>query len=476
MKIAALLLPILTLSTLIPCALGQEITWSSKNCSACSSVSIPSYYTDGSGLFTENASMDNDGSLAGISLGENFLIAAVGFANFTKKPIEVNPTQAVTLDAGGESLSPLPNVPAEIPKGTREWKKHFKNDEALKVKSGKVAAGFLFFPMPHDASRVTIVVTIGTDKFRFPFKQDQTFRAKFLDPDAPPGGFESATQPIPASSCVRNISFAVIEGGAVISRIPNFAEKWLRKNAKNFSKLCFSQAPISGSANYLFVFSTSREALSGIDPVVRQSTSVNTEPVSGSGTVTDSSGSMWDYTYSGTETTTTTTTSSEDVPYTVNSNTLYLYAYDQNGRLVSRRWRTVSTREGGNPYNSLGYNLGAALGSIHFKERLLKDVLKDVQLSQLPTPLTMSPSTSIVQSQASVSNVPTAVTPQGTVSCSSAFLYDKEIYTGERKILEVLETGAHVSIEAETGTTIEYRVRTQNGNEGYVERECISSQ
>ncbi len=102
-------------------------------------------------------------------------------------------------------------------------------------------------------------------------------------------------------------------------------------------------------------------------------------PVSGSGTVTDNYGGMWSYTYNGTVTTTTTTTEHLNVPYIDRSNTLYVYSYDQQGMLRSHRWRTITTRSGGDAYNTLGYNLGSALSSIHMRERLLKDAVLDVQ-------------------------------------------------------------------------------------------------
>jgi len=111
--------------------------------------------------------------------------------------------------------------------------------------------------------------------------------------------------------------------------------------------LCFSQVPDPQATNYLLVFSTSQSAFNGIYPTVRTNTSTNTSttPVSGSGTVTDNYGGMWNYTYDGTATTTTTTTTTthENLPYTDTSNTLYLNSYDQQGRMISQRWRTIST-------------------------------------------------------------------------------------------------------------------------------------
>lgn len=180
------------------------------------------------------------------------------------------------------------------------------------------------------------------------------------------------------SSCQKSVAFAVFEGGQASPRVPVFTEKWVAKNQKKFPDFCFSQEPAGGPKNYLLVFAISRSVFNGIYPTVRTSTNTDTTPVSGTGTVTDNYGGMWTYTYTGTETTTTTTRTPVNLPYTDTSNTLYLLAYRWNGTLSSYRWRTITTRQGGDGANTLGYNLGAALGAIHLKQRLLADVLKDV--------------------------------------------------------------------------------------------------
>lgn len=182
----------------------------------------------------------------------------------------------------------------------------------------------------------------------------------------------------PSGGCAKNISFAVAEGGQIVPRVPKFTQKWIEKNQRKYTGLCFSQAPNPQSFNYLLVFSTSQSSFNGIFPTVVTSTNTNASPVSGSGTITSSSGSMWNYTYQGTETTTTTTTTQENLPYTDTTSTLYANAYGQNGSLISRRWRSITTRQGGEGANTLGYNLGAALAAIHIKERLLKDSVEDV--------------------------------------------------------------------------------------------------
>jgi hypothetical protein len=181
------------------------------------------------------------------------------------------------------------------------------------------------------------------------------------------------------ATCSKTISFAYAESGQPIrTMVPHFVQKWIKKNQGKHPSVCFSQTPAQGTPNYLFVFSTSSSAYSGFYPTVR--TSTNTSPVSGSGMVTDSYGSTWQYSYSGTVTTT--TTEHYNAAYTDTTETLYLYAYGQNGTPVSQRWRGRTVRAGGDGWNTLGYNLGSWIATAHFPEKLLADVVKDVESLQ----------------------------------------------------------------------------------------------
>lgn len=180
------------------------------------------------------------------------------------------------------------------------------------------------------------------------------------------------------SLCKKNISLAFASGGRMDLLVPDFARKWISKNSRKYDGVCFSQTPVAGAENYLLVFSTTESAFDGIYPKLRTNTSTSTTPVSGSGTVTDSYGGMWNYTYDGTVTTTTTTTVQENLPYRDTSDTLYLHSYNQNGSLISERWRTVTSRQGGDGMDTLGYNLGSSLSAIHFKDHLLKAAVADV--------------------------------------------------------------------------------------------------
>lgn len=174
------------------------------------------------------------------------------------------------------------------------------------------------------------------------------------------------------------ISFAIADQGGVHQGVMAWTRNWVNKNANKFPGVLFQDCPVQGAKNYLIVFSASANVLSGFDPVVRTTTSTNTSPVSGSGTLSDSYGSEWEFTFSGYVTTTTTTTTRENVPYTVQSNTLYASAYEEHGSMISRRWHVFNTKQGGDPADSIGYNLASTLFAVNARGRLLNAVVKDI--------------------------------------------------------------------------------------------------
>lgn len=179
-------------------------------------------------------------------------------------------------------------------------------------------------------------------------------------------------------TCTTSIAFAIAQGGSVAPLVPDFAAKWAKNNQKKYPQVCFSQSPVPNAQNYVIVFSTAQDSLSGFQPVVRTSTSTSTSPVQGSGTIMSNTGSMWQYSYNGTITTTTTTTTTQDVPYSLRESTLYLTVYNSYGTMVQQRWASDSRQLGGDPYQALGHNLGMALRNIHIKERLLKAAVENL--------------------------------------------------------------------------------------------------
>ena len=69
------------------------------------------------------------------------------------------------------------------------------------------------------------------------------------------------------------------------------------------------------------------------------------------------------------------------MPYTINSNTLYLTAYNEQGQVIGQRWHRLTPRRraaAGIPIQGLGYNLGNALGAIKSKGHLLQNTINDL--------------------------------------------------------------------------------------------------
>jgi hypothetical protein len=182
-----------------------------------------------------------------------------------------------------------------------------------------------------------------------------------------------------ATLTLKSVSFAWADSEGVHLGSPKWADDWVRKNAKHFATVRFSQAPISGMESYLVVFSASTDVLKGFQPVTSIESSTSTADVSGHGTATDSYGSTWFYTFKGTATTTTTTMTQKEVPYTIESHTLHASVYGGPGNLlISHHSETVGRQQGGDPESALGYNLGDLAHRILLKTRLLDAVMNDV--------------------------------------------------------------------------------------------------
>lgn len=301
----------------------------------------------------------------------------------------------VVSSPGFETLTPSPPTAyAKIlkPEAMQEQEAYLANP-SQPVDLGPKASDFIWVlfdrpkTRPDNFRELRFRLTIDDTEYIFPdhFGSTETSPLQTAPPEPKA---QSTTSPcassspesVSASAETMVVSFAIADqSGSVHPGMPGWASNWVRKNAKKYPNVLFQQGcPVQGKDNYLIVFSSSASALSGFDPVVTTNSTTDTTPVSGSGTVTDNYGSTWNYTYNGEVTTTTTTTTEENVPYTIQSNTLYATAYDARGIIVSQRWHVYNTKQGGDPGNSIGYNLGSALGAINSRGRLLNAVVKDI--------------------------------------------------------------------------------------------------
>lgn len=188
----------------------------------------------------------------------------------------------------------------------------------------------------------------------------------------------SGVQKKPRSGCQKAITFSQAVNRLLVYRLPDISHRELGKLQKKYPNVCFPQYKReSGAENYLVVLSSSASTFSGFQPVFR--TDTTTTPVSGSGTVTDNAGATWNYTYDGTATTTTTTET--NVAYTDTTSHLYASAYGQDGTLVANGEKSRGYRQGGDPYNALGYNLTSSLLSIHTEQHLLANIVRKISLT-----------------------------------------------------------------------------------------------
>lgn len=190
----------------------------------------------------------------------------------------------------------------------------------------------------------------------------------------------ATAQRITPETCHKDVTFAVIENESLVYRLPRISEQWLARTQKKFSGMCFSQLRNSngGDKHYLVVLSTYQAAFNGLLPVLRKNTTTDSTPVFGSGTVADNYGSTWYWTYQGRVTTTTVRTTETRVPYTDMTTHLYATAYNEAGTSIGTAEKSATFREGGDAANTLGYNLASMLMSRNNVERLIEDILKQI--------------------------------------------------------------------------------------------------
>jgi len=175
--------------------------------------------------------------------------------------------------------------------------------------------------------------------------------------------------------CDQIVTVAGLTPSGLALYIPPEGQKFMAKNAKDYPRMCLVQDEssfIPGVPRYLLVWAYSEGAFAGFQPV-RQ---VTTSPVSGTGTLRNFYGDVWNFTYTGTMTEIDTL----EAPYVLQSRSLYLNAYDQNGNAISQHSITTSSQAGGDASYAAGYNAGALISLLwNNPSHLIKSVLKDVQ-------------------------------------------------------------------------------------------------
>lgn len=179
--------------------------------------------------------------------------------------------------------------------------------------------------------------------------------------------------------CDQAITVAGLTPNGLVLYVPPPGQKFMAKNSQNYPRMFLLEDGanvIPGVPRYLLVYAYSENAFVGFQPVTRVNTT--TAPVSGSGTARNAYGDAWNFTYYGTMQATYMDTI--EAPYVIQSHSLYLNAYDENGNAVSHHSVTVSSQLGGNETSSAVFN-GAQLIALLWNNpsHLIRSVLKDVQ-------------------------------------------------------------------------------------------------
>jgi hypothetical protein len=370
----------------LPAAAEQPdtFTWSSTACEKCQSTIVyQAWFSDKSPLVAEGMPGMHAGALVAMSLVKDTVVVSLGLSIARDPPLTLDPRQSVTIETDSAPnmvlyalQSPGPGFRKDDVAVLRQL-----NSRSLPLQAHVPVSGFLFFPFDRKATHFVVVVKVGEETFRFPFARDPRAQEKFGDPHilgltSTAGNAAGLAER--SRMCSRNVSFVVSNDGKLVAQTPAFAGKWLEKNGAQYPGVCFSQAPDPRIVNYLVAFAPSEAAFDEFSPLlqafpVKDSAGLREE---GSGNVRQRA--TWTYHYSGTAASTTTTTTFIEQPFGDKTRTLYAFTWDQNGRLISRRQRAVSTRRSGIEVFNLGEGVAASIAGSHLKERLLDDAVHDL--------------------------------------------------------------------------------------------------
>jgi hypothetical protein len=344
-------------------------TWSSTACAKCQSTIVyQAWFPDKSPLIAEGMPGMHAGALVALSLVKDTMVVSLGLSIAHDPLLTLDLRQSVTIETDSSPHMVLYALQAPGQGFHKDDVAVLRqlNSRSLPLRPDVPASGFLFFPFDHKATRFVVVVKVGGETFRFPFAQDPMAQAKFGDP-AKLGSSPNQRSRV----CSRNVSFVVSDDGKLVAQAPAFAGKWLEKNGAQYPGVCFSQMPDPRIANYLVAFAPSEAAFDEFSPSLRAS------PVRDA-MRNDNHPALWTYHYAGTAASTTTTTTFIEQPFGDKTRTLYAFTWDQNGRLISRRQRAVTTRHSEIEAFNLGEGVAAAIAGSHMKERLLDDAVHDL--------------------------------------------------------------------------------------------------
>lgn len=182
----------------------------------------------------------------------------------------------------------------------------------------------------------------------------------------------------PRPGCAKIVSLGSMEKDRLVLAIPDWAMKWLEKNQKRFSGVCFADSPLPGVPNYLIVFFTVAPPGSPLGPEAKPAPPASTASGSSGGTFTTSFGSTWHYTYDNAATTTVTTGWTESVPHNQPSQTLYATAYTEQGIPISQHWPGEAKGHEKETSGSHGRKHDAVPEGVRIVSDLLGEIMADL--------------------------------------------------------------------------------------------------
>jgi hypothetical protein len=370
-------------------AQSSVIVWVPEGCDACKSNRGPVDFANGVPMSMEVAYGTAIAAEVGLTHEGDSLVVAIAVSVNREASIG-DLTENVTIEVAGSDIV-LRSLPYADPAAGAQEKEKRLTSGNLTVKQGEYVFGYLFFPHYSSVESLTVVAKTPGQTFRFPFLRDSNSPRVFIPPSkearVPPKeplvqtaerNLVHTESPAVEHTATSRVSFACADEFGVHLCVPGWVSKWVNENQKKFPDLSFSQVPIPNGRNYLVVFSSSEKVFSGFDAAVTHSSSTNMVPVTGTGTVVDN-GYAWTFTFNGMARVTTTTTTDESVPYTIETKTSFVRVYDGRGSLISEHRRRVSTRQGGDSANSIGYNSVAIMSAIIRRNSvLLNETMKDI--------------------------------------------------------------------------------------------------
>jgi len=188
------------------------------------------------------------------------------------------------------------------------------------------------------------------------------------------GRNEGGLQEGQRTECTQNITLGSLRDSKLALGTPGWAEKWIEKNQKRISNVCFSATPMRGARNYLIVFyivATNEDGpgkTSAAIPIP-EGTGMAAE---GAGAFSTKGGSAWHYASERNVGVTDAAKDVADESHEQPGRICYGTAYTEEGVAVAERWPEQ-------PKEAVKMNRAASEEQERVSEELLSGIVEDVR-------------------------------------------------------------------------------------------------